>query len=47
VAIYYKKKHISMNLVESNAIAIQKWKTVFSMLDSIIREPEEEEYSRA
>jgi len=32
-AIYYKKKHISMQLVESNEIAIQKWKDVFSMLD--------------
>ena len=31
-AIYYKKKHISMNLVDSNRIAIQKWKDVFSSL---------------
>ena len=31
-AIYYKKKHISMNLVESNLIAIRKWKDVFSSL---------------
>jgi hypothetical protein len=35
VAIYYKKKHISMQLMESNEIAIQKWKDVFSSLDVV------------
>ena len=37
-AIYYKKKHISMNLVESNAVAIQKWNAVFSSLVSTTQE---------
>jgi hypothetical protein len=32
VAIYYKKKHISLQLMESNEIAIQKWKEFFSSL---------------
>jgi hypothetical protein len=40
-AIYYKKKHISMQLMESNRVALAKWKDVFSSLvlvDSTMQE---------
>jgi hypothetical protein len=32
-AIYYKKKHISLQLVESNQISLAKWNDVFSSLE--------------
>jgi len=37
-AIYYKKKHISMQLMESNEIAIAKWKDVLSSLIVVLEQ---------
>ena len=34
-AIYYKKKHISLQLIESNEISLAKWKDVFSSLSTM------------
>ena len=34
-AIYYKKKYISLQLVESNRLSLAKWSDVFSSLSTM------------